>query len=68
MHSPCIEHSNILIQILWYIKKLLGQRLMYKYEGNLKVVTYSNVDWARSIVGSKFIYGYCVSVGGNFVS
>lgn len=49
MHSPCIEHSNILIQILWYIKKLLGQRLMYKYEGNVftlldQEVTRTNVD------------------------
>lgn len=44
MHSPCIEHSK-----KWYIKKLLGQRLMYKYEGNVftlldQEVTRTNVD------------------------
>lgn len=58
-----------MIHILRYIKKALRQgRLLHEDKGNTQVVGFCDLNWAGSLVDKCSTTGYCVFVGGNFVS
>ena len=47
MQNPCIDHWNVVICILWYLKKALGQGLLlYEDERNNQIFGYCDADWA----------------------
>lgn len=43
LNTPCDSHQDTVICILRYLKKAPGRALIY--EGNAKIVCYSDADW-----------------------
>ena len=41
---------------------------MFKKNGNLDLLAYTNADWAGDRVGRKLTSGYYTFVGGNLVT
>jgi len=58
MQNPCIDHWNVVIRILRYLKKASGQDLFYEDKGNTS--GYCDVDWAGSPIYRRSTTGYCV--------
>jgi len=48
IQNPCIDHWNVVIRILRYLKKTLGQGLLYKDKGNTQIFEYCEVDCTGS--------------------
>jgi len=48
MQSSCVGHWNSIIRILRYLKKALGQGLLYEDRGSFHVSGYCDADWAGS--------------------
>lgn len=57
-----------MIRVLCYIKKAQGHVFLSKIKRNMKVVEYSNDDWAGSPIDRRSTFGYYVSVGDNLAS
>ena len=68
MHAPGPEHFEVVYRILRYLKGTPGRGLLFKSGGHLQIETYTDADWARSIVDRRSTSGYCSSVGGNLVT
>ena len=68
MHAPRPEHFEVVYRILRYLKETPGRGLLFKSRGYLQIETYTNADWAGSIVDQRSTSGYCSFVGGNFVT
>ena len=68
MQDPHIDHWNVVIRILRYIKKTPGQGLLYKDNGNTQICGYCDADWASHPIDRRSTTGYGVSFGGNIVS
>src|SRR5262249_25121438 len=56
------------VRILRYIKGTLGQGLLYENKGHTQVVGYSDADWAGCPFDRRSTSGYCVLIGGNYIS
>jgi len=41
--------------------------LLYGSNNHIRVVCYSDSDWAGSPSDKRSTYGYCVSIGGNLI-
>jgi len=48
MKNPCIDHWNIIIHILRYLKKAPRQGLLYEDKENTQTFGYCNADWVQS--------------------
>ncbi|RVW87752.1 Retrovirus-related Pol polyprotein from transposon RE1 [Vitis vinifera] len=46
----------------------VSKGLLFKSRGHLQIETYTDADWAGSIVDRRFTFGYCSFVGGNLVT
>ena len=68
MQAPHVDHWNVVLRILSYIKKTLGQGLLYEDKGDTQISGYCDADWAGSLIDRRSTTGYCVSIGGNVVS
>jgi len=44
MQKPYIDHSNVVIRILRYLKKAQGQGILYEDKGNTQNLSYWDVD------------------------
>jgi len=52
---------------LRYLKKALGQGLLYEDKGNTQVFGYCDSDWAGSPIDRHSTIGYCVFFGENVI-
>ncbi|WJZ97833.1 hypothetical protein VitviT2T_016408 [Vitis vinifera] len=68
MHRPSEGHMDAVMRILRYLKSSPGKGLMFSKNGHLKVVGYTDVDWAGNITDRKSTAGYFTFVGGNLVT
>ena len=46
MQAPHVDHWNVVLRILSYIKKTLGQGMLYEDKGNTHISGYCDADWA----------------------
>ncbi|RVW32553.1 Retrovirus-related Pol polyprotein from transposon RE1 [Vitis vinifera] len=67
MHAPGPEHFEVVYRILRYLKETPGRGLLFKSRGHLQIETYTDADWAGSIVDRRSTSRYCSFVGGNLV-
>ncbi|RDX85047.1 Copia protein, partial [Mucuna pruriens] len=68
MQAPCVDHWTLVLCILRYIKKTLGQDLLYEDKGDTHILCYCDADWARSPIDRRSTTSFCISIGGNVVS
>ena len=68
MQNPSIDHANVVIHILRYLKKVLGQGLLYEDQWNTQIFGYCDADWVSSPMDRPTTIGYCVLLGGNIIS
>ncbi|RVW69951.1 Retrovirus-related Pol polyprotein from transposon RE1 [Vitis vinifera] len=50
MHVPGLEHFEVVYRILRYLKGTPGRGFLFKSRGHLQIETYTDADWAGSIV------------------
>ena len=67
MSSPIVSHWAI-IELLCFLKEVLGCGKFYKKHGHTRIECFSDVDWAESKEDRRSTSKYCVFVGGNLVS
>ena len=68
MHALGPKHFEVVYRILRYLKGTPGRGLLFKSRGHLQIETYTDADWAGSIVDRRSTSGYCSFVGGNLVT
>lgn len=79
MGAPRIPHWQAVLQIIRYLKGAPGQGLIFRNQGHLhlsrysdpdslKVIGYSDADWAGCPMDRRSTTGYCVFLGGNLIS
>nr|KYP58227.1 hypothetical protein KK1_004521 [Cajanus cajan] len=68
MQAPHIDHWNVVLRILRYIKKAPGQGLLYEDKGDNHISGYCDADWASCPIDRHSTTGYCVFLGGNLIS
>ena len=56
------------MRIVGYLKGTCGQGILFKKNGNLDLLAYTDVDWAGDRDGRKLTSGYFTFVGGNLVT
>ena len=56
------------MRIVGYLKGTCGQGILFKKNGNLDLLAYTDVDWARDRDGRLSTYGYFTFVGDNLVT
>ncbi|XP_068307549.1 uncharacterized mitochondrial protein AtMg00810-like [Pyrus communis] len=68
MHSPTMEHFNLVKKILRYLKGSVGHGIIMKKNESTQIIGYCDVDWAGNYIDHKSTTGYCTFVGGNLVT
>nr|KYP34889.1 hypothetical protein KK1_044100 [Cajanus cajan] len=68
MQAPHIDHWNVVLRILRYIKKASGQGLLYEDKRENRISGYCDANWAGCSIDRRFTTGYCVFLGGNLIS
>jgi len=65
LNLPCVDHWNVFICILKYIKGSLEKDLLYGHNNHIRIICYSDTDRAGSPSDRRSTFGYCVSIGDN---
>ena len=68
MQKPHIDHWNVVIHILKYLKGNPRQGLLYENKGDSQVLGYCDADWASCPIGKRSTTGHCGFLGGNLIS
>ena len=68
MHSPELEHFDVVYRNLRYIKRTPGRGLLFRKRDHLQVEVYTDVDWVRNIMDRRSTSSYCTFIGGNLVT
>jgi len=68
LNFPCVDHWNVVIHVLKYIKGSFGKHLLYGYNNHSKVICCSDADWAGSLSDKRSTSGYFVLIGDNLIS
>ncbi|KAM2954379.1 hypothetical protein FF1_032665 [Malus domestica] len=68
MHSPTVDHLNLVKRILRYLKGSIGQGITMHNNQSTVISGYTDADWAGNAIDRKSITGYCTFVGGNLVT
>ncbi|KAM1030863.1 hypothetical protein PS2_034423 [Malus domestica] len=66
MHSPMMEHFNLVKRILRYLKGSVGHGIIMKK--STQITGYCDADWAGNSIDCRSTTGYCTFVGGNLVT
>ena len=68
MHSPTVDHLNVVKQILHYLKGSIGRGIFMQNNQSTSISGYTNADWAGNAIDRRSTTGYCTFVGGNIVT
>lgn len=68
MHSPRLEHFDVVHKILRYLKKTHGRSMLFKKHAQIQIKVYINADWDENINDRKSMCSYHTLVGGNLVT
>lgn len=68
MHSLNKEHLEAIYHVFKYLKGSLRKDLMFRSNNSLQIETYTNADWAGSVMDRRSISGYYSFVGGNLMT
>nr|KYP51533.1 Copia protein [Cajanus cajan] len=68
MQAPHIDHWNVVLRILRYIKKAPRKGLLYEDKGDSRISGYSDADWAGCPIDRCSTTRYYVFLGGNIIS
>ncbi|XP_048443896.1 uncharacterized mitochondrial protein AtMg00810-like [Pyrus x bretschneideri] len=68
MHSPMMEHFNLVKKIIRYLKGSVGRGIIMKKNESTQITGYCDADWAGNYIDHKSTTGYCTFVGGNLVT
>ena len=68
LSPPRTTHWDIVVQILKYLKKAPGKRLLYSDYEHTRVAGFSHADWARSPIDRRSTIGFCIFLGENLMS
>ena len=68
MSAPTVDHWVTVEHILCYLKRVLGQGILYSNHGHNRIEYFTDADWAESKEDRRSTLRYCVFVGGNLVS
>ncbi|KAH9786038.1 reverse transcriptase Ty1/copia-type domain-containing protein [Citrus sinensis] len=68
MHSPNVEHMEVVFRILKYLKTSPGKGILFSKNNHLWVEAYTDADWAGSFADRKSASDYCTFVRGNLVT
>ena len=68
MHLPQTDHLEAVMRIVRYLKGTCGRGILFKRNGNLDLLAYTNADWAGDRDGRKSTFGYFTFVEGNLVT
>lgn len=59
---------DAVLRILRYLKGTAGRGIMFRKNGHLDLLAYTDADWAQDRDGRKSTLGYFTFVGGNLVT
>jgi len=68
IQNPHVDHWNVVMHILRYVKRAPGQGLLYEDKGNTQVSGYCDADWASCPMDRRSTSEYCVFIGGKVIS
>ena len=68
MHNPMKPHLKAVYRILHYLKGTLGKGILFKKGEAMLLETYTNVDYAGSVVDRRSTSDYYTLLGGNLVT
>ncbi|KAM1792893.1 hypothetical protein ACFX12_036703 [Malus domestica] len=68
MHSPTVDHLNIVKRILRYLKGSIGRGILMQNNQSTSISGYTDADWAGNAIDRRSTTGYCTFVGGNIVT
>ncbi|KAB2615107.1 hypothetical protein D8674_021695 [Pyrus ussuriensis x Pyrus communis] len=68
MHSPTIEHLNLVKRILRYLRGSVGRGILMTKNDHTHIMGYCDGDWAGNAIDRKSTSGHCTFVGGNLVT
>ncbi|XP_022003293.2 uncharacterized mitochondrial protein AtMg00810-like [Helianthus annuus] len=68
MHAPRLDHWNALKRILRYLQGTTEFGLHLGSVPHLRLVAYTNADWAGCPDTRRYTSGYCVYLGDNLIS
>nr|XP_017191703.2 uncharacterized protein LOC108174764 [Malus domestica] len=68
MDSPTVDHLNIIMRILRYLKGSIGEGITMHNNQSTVISGYTYADWAGNAIDKKSTTGYCTFIGGNLVT
>ncbi|XP_022041549.1 uncharacterized mitochondrial protein AtMg00810-like [Helianthus annuus] len=68
MHAPRTDHWNALKRILRYLQGTTDFRLHLGPTSSIRLIAYTDADWARCPDTRRSTSGYCVYFGDNLIS
>ncbi|KAK2978053.1 hypothetical protein RJ640_001015 [Escallonia rubra] len=63
MENPTTYHFKVAKRILWYLKGTIDLGIFYPASGDMKLVGYSDSDWARDVDDRKSTTGFVFYFG-----
>ncbi|XP_070662301.1 secreted RxLR effector protein 161-like [Malus domestica] len=67
MHDPGEQHMQAIMRILCYLKRSLGNGLLFRKNAHFGIERYTDAAWAGSIDDRRSTFGYFTFVGGNLL-
>jgi len=68
MHDPKERHLQALNKILQYLKTSPGRGLLFQRNEKFKMEVCTDADYAGTVMDRRSTTGYCMFLGGNFVT